>query len=98
MLRLIRAAELPAPRVNARLGGYEVDFLWREEQLVVEVDGSLSIRPRRWWRDSRPRWPPVGSQRFSRSTSASDTGPGTRSETSPPNVAISFTPVEERKL
>jgi very-short-patch-repair endonuclease len=38
-LALIRAAELPAPEVNARLAGYEVDFLWREQGLVVEVDG-----------------------------------------------------------
>jgi very-short-patch-repair endonuclease len=38
-LALIRNAELPAPEVNARLAGYEVDFLWREQGLVVEVDG-----------------------------------------------------------
>jgi very-short-patch-repair endonuclease len=38
-LALIRAAELPAPEVNARVGRYEVDFLWRERALVVEVDG-----------------------------------------------------------
>jgi very-short-patch-repair endonuclease len=25
--------------VNARVGRYEVDFLWRERALVVEVDG-----------------------------------------------------------
>ncbi|MEO8688277.1 MAG: type IV toxin-antitoxin system AbiEi family antitoxin domain-containing protein [Solirubrobacteraceae bacterium] len=39
MLELIRAARLPAPEVNARLNGYEVDFLWRERHLVVETDG-----------------------------------------------------------
>lgn len=39
MLRLVRAAELPTPRVNARLGRYEVDFLWRGQRVVVEVDG-----------------------------------------------------------
>ena len=38
-LALIRAAELPPPEVNAGLAGYEVDFLWREQGLVVEVDG-----------------------------------------------------------
>jgi hypothetical protein len=38
-LALIGRAELPAPDVNVRLGPYEVDFLWREEGLVVEVDG-----------------------------------------------------------
>jgi very-short-patch-repair endonuclease len=39
LLGLIRAARLPTPEVNARIGGYEVDFLWREARLVVEVDG-----------------------------------------------------------
>ena len=39
LLALIRAARLPTPEVNARIGGYEVDFLWREQRLVVEVDG-----------------------------------------------------------
>jgi very-short-patch-repair endonuclease len=38
-LALVRAAALPPPQVNARLLGYEVDFLWRESGLVVEVDG-----------------------------------------------------------
>jgi very-short-patch-repair endonuclease len=39
MLHLIRSADLPEPAVNARLCGYEVDFLWREQRLVVEIDG-----------------------------------------------------------
>lgn len=39
MLALIRKARLPLPEVNVELGGYEVDFLWRAERLVVEVDG-----------------------------------------------------------
>jgi very-short-patch-repair endonuclease len=38
-LELARSAELPEPRVNANLHGYEVDFLWREQRLVVEIDG-----------------------------------------------------------
>jgi very-short-patch-repair endonuclease len=38
-LTLVREAGLPAPEVNAKLGPYEVDFLWRDERLVVEVDG-----------------------------------------------------------
>ncbi|HEY3729294.1 MAG TPA: type IV toxin-antitoxin system AbiEi family antitoxin domain-containing protein [Solirubrobacteraceae bacterium] len=38
-LALIRSAELPEPEVNARIHGYEVDFLWREQRLVVEIDG-----------------------------------------------------------
>jgi len=39
LLELIRAARLPPPETNARVAGYEVDFLWREQRLVVEVDG-----------------------------------------------------------
>ena len=39
LLRLVRAAELPTPEVNARVGGFEVDFVWRDQRLVVEIDG-----------------------------------------------------------
>jgi very-short-patch-repair endonuclease len=39
MLALIRAADLPEPAVNARVRGYEVDFLWRQQCFAVEVDG-----------------------------------------------------------
>ena len=38
-LALCRRGGLPDPEVNARLHGYEVDFLWREQRRVVEVDG-----------------------------------------------------------
>ena len=38
-LALVRKAQLPAPETNVKLSGYEVDFLWRQERLVVEVDG-----------------------------------------------------------
>jgi very-short-patch-repair endonuclease len=36
---LIKAAELPTPETNVRVGPYEVDFLWRDHGLIVEVDG-----------------------------------------------------------
>ena len=36
---LIRAARLPAPKVNARLGGWEVDLVWPDSKLIVEIDG-----------------------------------------------------------
>jgi very-short-patch-repair endonuclease len=39
LLALIRRGRLAPPAVNARVAGYEVDFLWRAERLVVEVDG-----------------------------------------------------------
>jgi len=35
----LRRSELPAPEVNVIAGRYELDFLWRAERLVVEVDG-----------------------------------------------------------
>lgn len=38
-LALVRAAELPPPEVNVRVNDHEVDFLWRDEGLVVEIDG-----------------------------------------------------------
>jgi very-short-patch-repair endonuclease len=38
-LGLVRAARLPAPRVNARVAGLEVDFVWHDRRLAVEVDG-----------------------------------------------------------
>ena len=38
-LSLVRRAELPAPRVNVRLGRWQVDFFWPAYSLVVEIDG-----------------------------------------------------------
>ena len=35
----MRAARLEPPEANVRVGAHEVDFLWRAERLVVEVDG-----------------------------------------------------------
>jgi very-short-patch-repair endonuclease len=39
MLRLLRRAGITGYETNARIHGYEVDFLWRDAGLVVEVDG-----------------------------------------------------------
>jgi very-short-patch-repair endonuclease len=39
MLGLVRAAALPAPRTNVRIGPYEVDAMWNEQRVIVEVDG-----------------------------------------------------------
>ncbi len=36
--RLCRRHSLPEPEVNARVGPFEVDFLWREQRLIVEAD------------------------------------------------------------
>lgn len=38
-LEIVRRGGLPEPELNARLHGYEVDFLWREQRRVIEVDG-----------------------------------------------------------
>lgn len=37
-LDLWRRRGLPAPEVNVKLGRWEVDFLWRDQRLVVEID------------------------------------------------------------
>ena len=39
LLLLIRKAQLRPPETNVRVEGYEVDFFWRIERLIVEVDG-----------------------------------------------------------
>lgn len=47
-LRLVREAQLPVPETNVRMGAYELDFLWRDHGIAVEVDGYRfhSSRPR----------------------------------------------------
>lgn len=37
-LALWRRRALPRPEVNVKLGRWEVDFLWRSQRLVVEID------------------------------------------------------------
>jgi very-short-patch-repair endonuclease len=38
-LVLVRRSGLPLPEVNARVGRFEVDFCWRRERVIVEIDG-----------------------------------------------------------
>jgi very-short-patch-repair endonuclease len=38
-LRLCDDHGIPRPETNARIEGYEVDFVWRDQTLIVEVDG-----------------------------------------------------------
>ncbi len=49
LLEAFRRAGLPEPETNAPLDGFEVDFLWEEHRLVLEVDGGPfhSARPDR---------------------------------------------------
>jgi very-short-patch-repair endonuclease len=53
--RLIRAARLPRPVKNARVEGWEVDLLWREQRLIVEVDGYAYHRSRHAFERDRRR-------------------------------------------
>jgi very-short-patch-repair endonuclease len=53
-LDLVRAAGLPAPIVNALVCGYEVDFHWPRQRLIVETDGrSVHGTPIAFDRDRR---------------------------------------------
>jgi hypothetical protein len=45
--RALRLVGRPAPEMNVRLHGYEVDMLWRDAGLVVELDGSAYHDPER---------------------------------------------------
>ena len=55
VLRLIADAELPMPEVNAKLLGFEVDFLWRARNLVLEFDGFEFHRHRHQFEADRHR-------------------------------------------
>jgi len=46
-LDLVIAADLPLPRLNAPLHGFEVDALWPAARVVVELDGWAHHRGRR---------------------------------------------------
>ena len=54
-LALCRRHRLPAPEVNARVGIYSVDFLWREERVAVETDDWSGHRGRQAFEDDRQR-------------------------------------------
>jgi very-short-patch-repair endonuclease len=55
MLALCRRHRLPQPKVNDRVSRYEVDFLWPEQRLIVEVDGWDSHRSRSAFEEDRAR-------------------------------------------
>jgi very-short-patch-repair endonuclease len=54
-LRLCRRHGLPEPEVNVPVGGFTVDFLWREQRLAVETDGYRAHRGRQAFEDDRER-------------------------------------------
>jgi very-short-patch-repair endonuclease len=55
LLALVRAARLPEPEANACVNGYEVDFVWRGRNLIVEVDGYAFHSSRRSFERDRRR-------------------------------------------
>jgi very-short-patch-repair endonuclease len=54
-LALARHHRLPQPEVNVRVDRFLVDFLWRREHLIVEVDGWESHRTRSAFEEDRAR-------------------------------------------
>ena len=50
---LCKAAQLPAPKMNARVAGHEVDAYWPAHRLIVEVDGYKYHRTRRRFESDR---------------------------------------------
>jgi very-short-patch-repair endonuclease len=55
LVELVRAAGLPQPRTNARVAGLEVDAVWTQQRLVVEVDGWTYHRTRAAFERDRSR-------------------------------------------
>jgi very-short-patch-repair endonuclease len=39
LLQRIRKADLPIPEANVKVGNYTADFYWREEGVILEIDG-----------------------------------------------------------
>ncbi|HEU5210862.1 MAG TPA: type IV toxin-antitoxin system AbiEi family antitoxin domain-containing protein [Longimicrobiales bacterium] len=54
-LALVRRAGVETPAVNSRVAGFEVDFYWRAEGLVVEVDGHAFHSTNRKFESDRRR-------------------------------------------
>ncbi len=54
-LRICRRHGIPPPEVNVPIGRFTVDFLWRSQGLVIEVDGYVAHRGRQAFRDDRDR-------------------------------------------
>ena len=63
-LDLIRAARLPPPETNVRVCGHEVDFLWRRQRLIVEVDGYAFHSSRRSFERDRRKDQALGAQGY----------------------------------
>ena len=55
LLALTRRADLPRPHTNTRLLGYEIDALWPQHRLALEVDGWAAHHTRRAFERDRVR-------------------------------------------
>jgi very-short-patch-repair endonuclease len=55
MFALCRRHRLPRPEVNVKVDRFEVDFLWRDQRLIVEVDGWEAHRSRSAFEADRVR-------------------------------------------
>jgi hypothetical protein len=54
LFELCESAGLPLPELNARVAGWDVDALWREQTIAVELDGPDNHRsPAQLRRDRR---------------------------------------------
>jgi very-short-patch-repair endonuclease len=53
--RLVREAKLPRPEVNVEVEGFEVDVVWREQRVVVELDSREFHLTRRAFETDRKR-------------------------------------------
>jgi very-short-patch-repair endonuclease len=54
-LSFCRSRRLPSPELNAHAEGYEVDAMWRDQRLVVELDGAQAHATRRGFERDRVR-------------------------------------------
>ena len=54
-IAVCRRHRLPMPAVNVKVDRFEVDFLWAEHRLIVEVDGWASHRTRSAFEEDRSR-------------------------------------------
>jgi very-short-patch-repair endonuclease len=55
LLDITRSAKLPRPELNVRVLGHEVDFMWRDLRVVVEVDGYAFHASARSFAEDRQR-------------------------------------------
>jgi very-short-patch-repair endonuclease len=62
MLRLLRAEGIAGFETNAVIGGYEVDFLFRDEGVVVELDGYDGHSSRIAFERDRLKWSRLSSR------------------------------------